>query len=93
MSTTRRSKTTLGKQAATLGNLNELPKLESFPHKQLPLLSEVIGLVMRKKDSGITYTQAENQTATEVMQHWTQRNVYTIGERHITEQIHKYAKE
>jgi len=93
MSTTRRSQTTLGKQAATLGNLNELPKLESFPHKQLPLLSEVIGLVMRKKDSGITYTQAENQTATEVMHHWTQRNVYTIGERHISERIHKNAKE
>ena len=88
-----RSHTTLAKQEPNLGKLNQLPRLVTFPHKQLPLLSEVVGLVMSKHDTGLTYQEAVKQTASELMRHWTDRNIYTIREVNITKQLNKHVVE
>ena len=81
MSAATRSKDKLSKQAKSLegGHLYPLPKIERFAHGQLPLLSEVISLIVKQQDAGIIYTDAIHSLSNSLVDHWTQRNVYTIA--------------
>ena len=75
-----RSKDTLSKQAKSIGALvDALPRVEQFSHKQLPLLSEVISLVIKQQDNGTVYSVAISSVSRSLVDHWTQRNVYTIA--------------
>ena len=75
-------------------SLERLPIVRQFQHTKLPLLKEVFGRVYEKIDTDkMNFKDAVREMAKEIQKHWKDRNVYTIGLKHIISKLSKHVNE
>ena len=66
-------------------SVERLPIVRQFQHTELPLFTEVFGGVYEKIDTDkMNFKDAVREMAKEIQKHWKDRNVYTIGLKHIS---------
>ena len=70
-----------------------LPNIESFQHAKLPLLKEVLSVLYKKNDTGLTFPDAVKETAALTEKHWTDRNIYTISHQTCVKKLDKAMKD
>ena len=72
-------------------SLERLPIVRQFQHTKPPLLKEVFGRVYEKIDTDkMNFKDAVHEMAKEIQKHWKDRNVYTIGLKHIISKLSKH---
>ena len=68
--------------------------VEEFQVSKLPLLKEVIGIVLNRKDAKLlSYDDATVMVVKQLMEHWKSRNIYTKTRKNMTAGLKKHVKE
>ena len=75
-------------------SLVDIPNIEEFQVSKLPLLKELIGIVLNRKDAkSLSYDDATVMVVKQLMEHWKSRNIYTKTRKNVTAELKKHVKE